>query len=49
MDFDLTSNQHQLRSEVRRLAEMVIAPRAAVVDRSEAYAGTMPRRCATPG
>jgi len=37
MDFDLTPEQDRLRSEARRLAETVIAPRAAEVDRSEAY------------
>jgi alkylation response protein AidB-like acyl-CoA dehydrogenase len=37
MDFDLTSEQRRLRGEARRLADTVIAPRAAEVDRSETY------------
>jgi 3-sulfinopropanoyl-CoA desulfinase len=37
MDFDLTSEQRCLRGEARRLADTVIAPRAAEVDRSETY------------
>src|SRR5271169_7022396 len=37
MDFDLTEEQRGLRAVARRLAETVIAPRAAEVDRSEAY------------
>src|SRR5580658_4209138 len=37
MDFDLTEEQRRLRAVARRLAETVIAPRAAEVDRSEAY------------
>jgi len=37
MDFDLTEEQRRLRGVARRLAEAVIAPRAAEVDRSEAY------------
>src|SRR5271157_3652939 len=37
MDLALTPEQDRLRSEARRLAETVIAPRAAEVDRSEAY------------
>jgi alkylation response protein AidB-like acyl-CoA dehydrogenase len=37
MDFDLTEEQRCLQSEARRLAETVIAPRAAEVDRSETY------------
>jgi len=37
MGFDLTAEQHRLQGEARRLAETVIAPRAAEVDRSEAY------------
>jgi alkylation response protein AidB-like acyl-CoA dehydrogenase len=37
MDFDLTSEQRRLRGEAQRLADTVIAPRAAEVDRSESY------------
>jgi alkylation response protein AidB-like acyl-CoA dehydrogenase len=37
MDFDLTEDQRRLRNEARRVAETIIAPRAAEVDRSEAY------------
>ena len=37
MNFALTTEQRRLRGEARRLAETVIAPRAAEVDRSEAY------------
>ena len=37
MNFDLMPERDRLRSEARRLAETVIAPRAAEVDRSEAY------------
>ena len=37
MDFALTEAQRHLRTEARRLAETVIAPRAAELDRSEAY------------
>jgi hypothetical protein len=37
MNFDMAPEQHRLRGEARRLAETVIAPRAAEVDRSEAY------------
>ncbi len=37
MDFDLTEEQRRLRAVARRLAETVIGPRAAEVDRSEAY------------
>ena len=37
MDFRLTDTQAALQAQVRRLAETVIAPRAAEVDRTEAY------------
>jgi alkylation response protein AidB-like acyl-CoA dehydrogenase len=37
MDFALTPNQRRLQQEARRIADTVIAPRAAEVDRSEAY------------
>ena len=37
MDFTLTPTRRQLQADVRRLAETVIAPRAAEVDRTEAY------------
>jgi alkylation response protein AidB-like acyl-CoA dehydrogenase len=37
MNFDLTEDQRRLQSEARRIAETVIAPRAAEVDRSESY------------
>jgi 3-sulfinopropanoyl-CoA desulfinase len=37
MNFALTPEQQLLQAEARRLAETVIAPRAAEVDRSEAY------------
>ncbi len=37
MDFDLTPEQRRLRGEAQRLADTVIAPRAAEVDRSESY------------
>ena len=37
MDFDLTQEQRRLQGEARRLAETVIAPRAAEVDRTETY------------
>jgi alkylation response protein AidB-like acyl-CoA dehydrogenase len=37
MDFAPTDTQRDLQTEVRRLADSVIAPRAAEVDRSESY------------
>ena len=37
MNSTLTPDQQHLRTEARRLAETAIAPRAAEVDRSEAY------------
>jgi 3-sulfinopropanoyl-CoA desulfinase len=37
MDFDLSPEQSRLQGEARRLAETVIAPRAAEVDRTETY------------
>ena len=37
MGFALTPAQRQLQQEVRRVAETAIAPRAAAVDRDEAY------------
>src|ERR1700689_4371283 len=37
MDFDLIEEQRRLRAVARRLAETVIAPRAAEGDGSEAY------------
>lgn len=37
MDFALTDAQQQLRAQARHLADTVFAPRAAEIDRSEAY------------
>ena len=37
MDFTLTPDQQRLREQARHLAETVVAPRAAEVDRTESY------------
>ena len=47
--WNLTEDQEELRLRVRQLAVEVVAPRAAEVDRTEAYPWTWSRPCGRQG